>query len=446
MNKIAIIGTGYVGLVTGVCFAQNEDNHVICVDKDNSKIERLKKGEPTIYENQLKYYLNKAIYSKHIEFTTNLDYAVGESDIIFIAVGTPSKLDGSVDLSYVYSVVDEIIKAQQKYEKELTVVVKSTVPPGTCEKIQDKFNDALSNYYLLTFVVSNPEFLKEGVAIDDFMNPDRIVIGSPKNCGNINTLYCYDVKPDTELLICDNTVTAELIKYASNAMLATRISFMNEIANIANLVGADITKVEKGIGLDKRIGDKFLKPGCGYGGSCFPKDVLGLIDLSKQLELPSYVIQATYESNLLQKRMISKILAKEIEYHTLYPRDMKVAIWGVSFKPNTDDIREAPALSTIDHLLWQYDFKEIAVYDPKAIPNLKKELGEKSNRITYGNNMYDILDGANFLIIHTDWDMFINADLEKVECLMNGGTIIDGRNIFINKQIEKEYNLKYKHI
>ena len=446
MNKIAIIGTGYVGLVSGVCFAQLDDNHVICVDKDVSKIERLKQGKPTIYESQLKEYLNQAIYSKHIEFTTNLDYAVSESDIIFIAVGTPPKEDGSVDLSYVYSVVDEIIKAQQKYEKELTVVVKSTVPPGTCEKIQEKFNDALSNYYLLTFVVSNPEFLKEGVAIHDFMNPDRIVIGSPHNCGNINTLYCYDVKLGTELLICDNTVTAELIKYASNAMLATRISFMNEIANIANLVGADISKVEKGIGLDARIGNKFLKPGCGYGGSCFPKDVLGLIDLSKQLGLSSYVLKATHETNLLQKRKISNILDKEIEHHILYPRDMKVAIWGVAFKPNTDDIREAPALATIEHLLWQYDFKEISVYDPKAIPNLKKELGEKANKLTYENNMYKAIEGANFLIIHTDWLEFKIPDFSKIEELMYNGIIIDGRNLYVDKFIENRFKLSYKHI
>lgn len=405
--EIAIFGTGYVGLVTGVCLAEL-GNQVTCVDVDNEKIKKLKKGESPIYEPGLNELLKKN--SSRLTFTTDGSKAIEKCEIIFIAVGTPSNLDGSANLKYIEEVAQEIGK---NIKKDKIIVIKSTVPVGT----EGQVSEIIKKYYNGKFcVVSNPEFLREGSAIEDFMHPDRIVIGTSdhETLGKLTKLY----EPLNTPIIHTDIRSSELIKYASNAFLATKISFINEIANLADKFGANIEKIAEGMGYDKRIGFEFLKAGLGYGGSCFPKDVKELIHTAQLAGMDMKILQAVDETNTKQKLIPVTKLKNKIKL-----KGATVAVLGLSFKPNTDDLREASSLAIIDALL--YEGAKIKAWDPVAAKICKKIYPD----IEYTDTPEDALKDADAAVIVTEWDQLKSLDLKKIKKLMKKALIIDGRNV-----------------
>ncbi len=421
--RICVIGTGYVGLVVGTGLSET-GNKVICVDKNETKIEKLKENVIPIYEPGLEEIVRRNRKEKRLSFTTSVRDAVSRSEIVYIAVGTPEKEDGTVDLSYVYTVADEIGEAMGTEYK--IIVNKSTVPVGTAREVRKIIKNKTKSEF---DVISNPEFLKEGSAVQDFMKPDRIIIGAD-NFGaaeKIKDLYEPFVRTGNPVLIM-KIESAEMIKYASNTMLACRISFMNEIANLCDKVGADIEEVRIGMGKDPRIGSKFLFPGIGYGGSCFPKDVKGLIHKGKEYGLPMKICESVDVVNENQK----KIIFRKIKERFGELKGRKMAVWGLSFKPQTDDMREAPSIITINLLL--SEGVNINAYDPKAIENARDIFGDK---IKYSYRPYDCLKGAEALVVLTEWNEFRNPDFEKIETLMGKKIIFDGRNIYDPEKTEE---------
>lgn len=432
--KIAIVGTGYVGLVTGTCFSEMGMT-VHCVDVDSNKIENLKKGIIPIYEPGLEEMVRRNFDAGRLYFSTDLAEILGQVDVVFIAVGTPPGVDGSADMRYVLEVVHTIGKNLNKY---ILVVTKSTVPVGTAQQVKDVIRDELDKRGLsgLEFdVASNPEFLKEGSAIDDFMHPDRVVVGieNERTKEIMDRLY----KPFTinnYRMIYTDVVSAEMIKYAANAMLATRISFMNDIANLCEIVGADVNMVRAGIGSDMRIGKKFLYAGCGYGGSCFPKDVRALIKTAENQGYDMRVLKAVEEVNELQKEIVYK---KFLDYYNGDVKDKKVAIWGLSFKPKTDDIREAPSVIIINKLL--EEGVKVKAYDPVAMDEARKIFGD---RIEYANDMYDAVLDADAVMLITEWYEFRLPSWATIKKLVKEPVIIDGRNIYNSNELKK-FGFKY---
>lgn len=426
--KIAVVGTGYVGLVSGTCFAET-GNEVICVDIDQNKVDRLRNGEVPIYEPQLDVLFERNVRQKRLSFTTSLKDAVDASDIIFLALPTPPGEDGSADLSYILGVAKELGNIMTTYK---VVVDKSTVPVGTAEKVTAAIN---ANATVDFDVVSNPEFLREGFAVEDFLKPDRVVIGtsSERAIKVMDELYKPFVRQGNPIFFMDEK-SAELTKYAANSFLATKISFMNEIANICELVGADVDKVREGIGSDTRIGNRFLFPGIGYGGSCFPKDVKALIKSSAEVDYDFKILNAVEDVNAKQKTIIFPQIKN---YFAGNLKGKKIALWGLAFKPDTDDIREAPARYIIDLLL--DEGAEVFAFDPEAMENIKAIYGDK---IKYGKNAYEVLEGADALLIATEWGVFRNPDFDKVGTLLNDKVIFDGRNLY---ELDKMNSLGYKY-
>ncbi len=429
--KITVIGTGYVGLVSGTCFAEM-GNKVTCVDVNSEKIENLKKGIIPIYEPGLEAMVLNNIANKNLFFTTNLSDAIKDTEFAFIAVGTPMGDDGSADLQYVLSVAKFIGETMQK---KLIVVDKSTVPVGTADKVKETIQKELDKRgeNIEFYVVSNPEFLKEGKAIQDFMKPDRIVIGADDQYAfdKMKTLYSSFFMQNDRFITMDIR-SAEMTKYAANAMLATKISFMNEIANICERVGADVNKVRLGIGSDSRIGYSFIYPGCGYGGSCFPKDVLALNRLAKEVGYNAELIQSVDNVNNRQKYVIAEKVIKK------YGKDLSnrtFAVWGLSFKPETDDMREAPAIYIIKELI-KHGAK-IQAYDPKAIHEAKV-CYLKGVEVNYVESKYEALKGADAMLLLTEWKEFRSPDFEEIGKLLKEKVIFDGRNQYIAYNLEEQ--------
>jgi UDPglucose 6-dehydrogenase len=415
--KIAVVGTGYVGLVLGACLAEN-GNTVVCVDKDESKVNTLKAGGMPIYEPGLEELVRRNDHEERLAFTTDLPSAVRASDFVFIAVGTPQGEDGSADLQHVLSVAKDIGRAMNKY----TVVVdKSTVPVGTAKRVRDAIAPETTHPFS---VVSNPEFLKQGAAIEDFMKPDRVVIGVEEKDERAAMLMKELYGPFTRTgapILTMSTASAELCKYAANSILATRISFMNEIANMCELVGADIDQVRKAIGADRRIGTSFLFPGVGYGGSCFPKDTQALLKSAGDKGYDFKILRAVEEVNDLQKeRLVGKM-----QQHFKDLSGKTIALWGLAFKPRTDDMREAPAIPIIEGLLAKG--AKVKAYDPAAGPVAKRIFG---NRIELCDRSYDALAGADALAVVTEWNEFREPDFEKMRALLKAPVVFDGRNIY----------------
>lgn len=419
--RVSIIGTGYVGLVTGTCFAET-GNEVLCVDIDKKKIGDLIRGIIPIYEPGLEAMIEQNVKKNRLYFSTDLKSAVQNSEVIFIAVGTPPDEDGSADLHHVLGVAADIGRYMNKY---LLVVTKSTVPVGTAEKVRDTIRKELAkaNRSVPFDVASNPEFLKEGNAIEDFMRPDRIIIGVDSGRAEkvMKRLYNPFLLNGHPLIFMD-IPSAELTKYAANAMLATKISFMNEIANLCELIGADVNLVRKGIGSDSRIGNKFIYPGAGYGGSCFPKDVKALIKLSADKGYPLKILTAVESVNETQKALIFHKISR---HFTSGLEGRLFAVWGLSFKPNTDDMREAPSLVIIQHLLEHG--AHIKAYDPAAMSESRKKLGDS---IDYVEDRYEALRDADALVIVTEWPEFRLPDFKAMNKLMKHKIIFDGRNIY----------------
>lgn len=429
--NISVIGTGYVGLVAAACFSEM-GNNVVCVDIDHAKIENLKKGIIPIYEPGLKQLVNDNQAKETLSFTTNIDDALTVSDIVFIAVGTPMGEDGSADLTYVLDVANSIGKLMNRH---LTVVDKSTVPIGTAEKVKNAIQEQLNNRSSqLTFdVVSNPEFLKEGAAINDFMHPDRVVIGAESEVAMSLMKELYS--PFTfnhERFIGMDIRSAEMTKYAANAMLATKISFINEIANICEKLGADVNQVRLGIGSDKRIGYHFIYPGCGYGGSCFPKDVNALIHLSQEAGYDPQLLNSVEKVNSFQKNVLSKKLSDKMGQDF---SGKTFAVWGLAFKPGTDDMREAPSLNLIRFIC--QNGGKVNAYDPKAKEEAKKYLNSHQNSICYFDNKYQALENVDALFLVTEWKEFRSPDFHKMKELMNQPIIFDGRNQYSLESMEK---------
>ena len=414
--KITVIGTGYVGLVTGTCFAET-GNKVTCVDIDKAKVDKLSSGQITIYEPGLEKIFLRNTKEGRLVFTTNLEEVLEGSEIIFLALPTPPGADGSADLKYVLGVADQMGKLMKGYK---VVVNKSTVPVGTADKVRE----AIAKNYKGEFdVVSNPEFLREGVAVEDFMKPDRVVIGTKSEQAKkvMTELYAPFVRQGNPLIFMDER-SSELTKYAANSFLATKISFMNEIAQLCERMGADVDMVRRGIGSDDRIGKRFLFPGIGYGGSCFPKDVQALVKSSNEVNYDFEILKAVEKVNALQKlHLVNKI-------NTYFKNDLqgkKIALWGLAFKPNTDDIRDAPAIDMINALTAAG--ATITAYDPEAMPNVKNKIGDK---IKYASNQYEALAGSDILVIATEWSEFRTPDFEIIEKELPSKVIFDGRNLF----------------
>ncbi|GFO66599.1 UDP-glucose 6-dehydrogenase [Geomonas limicola] len=423
--KICVIGSGYVGLVAGTCFAES-GNNVICVDVDQEKIEGLKRGVIPIYEPGLKELVLRNCEEGRLSFTTDLEAAVKESLVNFIAVGTPPGADGSADLQYVLNVARSIGQHMESFK---IIVDKSTVPVGTADKVRVAVAEELAKRGVdIEFdVVSNPEFLKEGAAIDDFMKPDRVVIGTDnvRTAEIMKELYSAFMRKSNRLITMDIR-SAEMTKYAANAMLATKITFMNQIANLCELMGADVMAVREGIGSDSRIGYDFLFPGVGYGGSCFPKDVKALAKTAEECDYDFILLKAVEEANARQKRVLPDKIAARLGNGGPKPLAGKViATWGLSFKPRTDDMREAPSVTIIDALLELG--AEVRAHDPEAIKEAKKVFGE---RIGYSHNQYDILKGADALVIITEWNEYRNPDFDRIKSLLINPLIFDGRNLY----------------
>lgn len=423
--KIAIVGTGYVGLVTGTCFSEMGTD-VYCIDVDKEKIENLKKGIIPIYEPGLEDMVVRNYEAGRLQFSTNLKEVLNDMDVVFSAVGTPPDEDGSADLKYVLEVARTIGQNLTKY---ILVVTKSTVPVGTAQLVKNAIREELNKRGLsdLEFdVASNPEFLKEGAALDDFMHPDRVVVGVDSDRAKelMDRLY----KPFTlnnYRMIYTDIPSAEMIKYAANAMLATRISFMNDIANLCEIVGADVNKVRAGIGSDARIGSKFLYPGCGYGGSCFPKDVKALINTAKKHGYEMKVLKAVEEVNDKQKHILFDKLMK---YFAGNLKGKKIALWGLAFKPKTDDMREAPSLVLIENLLEQGAL--VRAYDPIAMEEAERRLGDS---ITYSKDIYDSVLDADAIVLVTEWNEFRLPSWSVIKKVVKNPVVFDGRNVY-NKE------------
>jgi len=430
--KISIVGTGYVGLVTGTCFAEM-GNRVICVDIDEKKVENLKKGVIPIYEPGLEPMVKENRDRGTLHFTTDIKEALEKSDIIFIAVGTPQGEDGSADLQYVLKVAEEI-GANMRHE--MIVVDKSTVPVGTADRVESVIKRELEKrgVEIPFHVVSNPEFLKEGSAIEDFMKPDRVVIGakSEKAMEAMKELYA-PFTHNHERFIAMDVRSAEMTKYAANAILATKISFMNEIANICERVGADVNRVRVGIGSDRRIGYSFIYPGCGYGGSCFPKDVQALNKIALDAGYEPKIIQAVEAVNEEQKRVLAKKVVKR------FGEDLTgktFAVWGLSFKPETDDMREASSITIINELTRRG--AKIKAYDPKAMDEAKEHYLKGNDSVEYVKSKYDALDGADALLLVTEWKEFRSPDFEEMKQRLKSPVMFDGRNQFNIEKMKKK--------
>lgn len=414
--KIAVVGTGYVGLVTGTCFAET-GNDVICVDIDVNKVNNMKAGIVPIYEPHLDVLFERNIKQGRLSFTTNLKEAIDQSEIIFLALPTPPGEDGSADLSYILGVADELGKIITNYK---VIIDKSTVPVGTANKVKE----AVGKHATVDFdIVSNPEFLREGFAVDDFLKPDRVVIGtsSAKARKVMEELYKPFVRQGNPIIFMDEK-SAELTKYAANSFLATKITFMNEIANYCELIGADVDAVRRGMGTDTRIGNRFLFPGIGYGGSCFPKDVQALAKSGKEVKYNFEIINAVMDVNHRQKLVL---FHKMMEFYKGDIKGKHFAMWGLAFKPDTDDIREAPALYMIDELVKAG--ATVTAYDPEAMKNVK---AVKGDIINYAENQYVALQGADALIIATEWQVFRTPDFGKIENGLKSKVIFDGRNLY----------------
>jgi len=426
MKKIAVVGTGYVGLVTGTCFAET-GNQVVCVDIDKSKVEGMRNGKVPIYEPNLDVLFERNVNAGRLTFTTDLEMGIKDAEIIFLALPTPPGEDGSADLRYILGVADQLGHLLSDYA---VIVDKSTVPVGTADKVRE----AIAKNARCQFdVVSNPEFLREGFAVSDFMKPDRVVIGAGSERARkvMGQLYKPFVRQGNPIIFMDER-SAELTKYAANSFLATKITFMNEVANFCELVGADVDKVRIGIGSDDRIGKRFLFPGIGYGGSCFPKDVQALVKSGKENDFDFRILQAVIEINEDQKKVL---LPKVKNYFRGNLTGKKIAIWGLAFKPDTDDIREAPALEIIQDLL--NHGASISSYDPEAMPNVKQQFGDS---IEFSSSEYDALLAADALIICTEWGIFRNPDFERMAEVMNDKVIFDGRNLFdVDEMTEKGF-------
>ena len=426
--KIAIVGTGYVGLVTGTCFAEM-GVEVFCVDIDRQKIENLRNGVVPIYEPGLEEMVIRNYEVGRLHFTTDLTEVLDQVEIVFSAVGTPPDEDGSADLKYVLDVARTIGRAMNKY---LLVVTKSTVPVGTARRIRQTIADELDRRGVtIDFdIASNPEFLKEGAAVKDFMHPDRIVVGVESDRARrlMEKLYHPFMLNNFRIIYMD-IPSAEMTKYAANAMLATRISFMNDMANLCEIIGADVNMVRKGIGSDTRIGSSFLYAGCGYGGSCFPKDVKALISTASDHGYPMRILQAVEDVNEEQKTLLFRKLSAHFGGDL---QGRKVAMWGLAFKPETDDMREAPSLVLIDRLLEAGC--QITAYDPVAIPEARRRIGD---RITYAKNIYETVEGADVLMVVTEWKEFRLPAWARIRSLMKTPLILDGRNIYNIAEIEE---------
>lgn len=431
--KITVIGTGYVGLVTGTCFAET-GNTVTCVDIDANKIKKLQSGQITIYEPGLEKLFIRNQKEGRLHFTTSLAAGIKDARIIFLALPTPPDGDGNADLQYVLRVSKDIGALLGKDDYKV-IVDKSTVPVGTAEKVEKAILESAessgkTNMRASFDVVSNPEFLREGVAVDDFMKPDRVVIGTTSGKARkiLGDLYAPFVRQGNPILFMDER-SAELTKYAANSFLATKISFMNEIALLCEKVGADVDLVRKGIGSDERIGRRFLFPGIGYGGSCFPKDVQALARFSKEINYEFKILEAVMVVNENQKL---HLLPKIKSWFKNDLKGKKLALWGLAFKPNTDDIREAPALYLVEQLL--NEGAEIIAFDPEAMPNVKAQIGDK---IKYAAGEYEALEGVDALIIATEWSEFRTPDFARMQSLMKNKVIFDGRNLFDLAQMEE---------
>ena len=429
--KIAVIGTGYVGLVTGTCLAET-GNTVICVDINEEKVRMMQASKLPIYEPGLELLFLRNIEQERLKFTTNLSEAIRDAQIIFLALPTPPNEDGAADLSYVLGAAKDIAKEIKEYK---VIVTKSTVPVGTADKVIQVFKNHTS---VEVDVVSNPEFLREGVAVEDFMKPDRVVVGTQSERAQklMAELYGPYVRQGNPIIFMD-TRSSELTKYAANSFLATKITFMNEIANLCELVDADVDSVRRGIGSDERIGKRFLFPGVGYGGSCFPKDVQALARSAHENNYDFKILGSVMEVNATQKTLMVEKMRK---YYQDGLKGKKIAIWGLAFKPETDDIREAPALYIIDELL--KDGAEVSVFDPEAMDNVRKLKGDK---IIFGDNQYHILDDADALIIVTEWSLFRTPDFDRISSLMKHKVIFDGRNLY-DLQRMIDYGFYYNSI
>ena len=422
--KIAVIGTGYVGLVTGTCLAEN-GNDVLCVDIDKNKVKQMKAGIVPIYEPHLDVLFERNIKAGRLNFTTNLKEGLDFGEVIFLALPTPEDEDGSADLKYVLGVAKEIGEYITTYK---VIVDKSTVPVGTADLVKSTIEKSCKTDF---DVVSNPEFLREGFAVDDFLKPERIVIGSnsEKAIEVMQRLYQPFVRSGNPIIIMDEK-SAELTKYASNSFLATKITFMNEIANYCQKVGADVDKVRIGMGTDSRIGKRFLFPGIGYGGSCFPKDVKALHKSGKDINYDFKILEAVVEVNEHQKTILFP------EVSTYFDDNLEgktIAIWGLAFKPETDDIREAPALYMIDKLLEAG--ANVKAFDPEAIENVKEKYGDK---LQYGKDMYEVTEGADALLICTEWSIFRTPDYKRLKSNLKNSVIFDGRNLYPTVELAKE--------
>jgi UDPglucose 6-dehydrogenase len=421
--KICVVGTGYVGLVAGTCFAES-GNDVTCVDAVQEKIDRLKKGEIPIYEPGLEELVRRNAEEQRLSFSTDLDAAVKQAEICIIAVGTPMDHSGAADLSAVVAVAHAIARAA---DGPRVVAIKSTVPIGTADRVRRIFREN-SRHELE--VISNPEFMKEGAAIEDFMKPDRVVLGGQSEGAieKMKEVYAPFVRTENPILVMDNR-SAEMTKYAANALLATRISFINEIANLCEKVGADVTHVRRGIGHDRRIGHHFLFPGVGYGGSCFPKDVQAVISSAQDHQLDFTLLRAVEDVNDRQKRLL---VGRVLEHFGGEVAGRRIAIWGLAFKPRTDDMREAPAVIIIERLVAAG--AKIAVHDPEALNEAKKIFGE---RVTYHRLNYEALEGAEALVVVTEWNEFRRPDFARMKGLMKTPVIFDGRNVYEPAQMEQ---------
>ncbi|MCK0130249.1 UDP-glucose/GDP-mannose dehydrogenase family protein [Flavobacteriaceae bacterium F08102] len=429
--NITVIGTGYVGLVTGTCLS-DMGNNVICVDINEEKVAQMQKGKVPIYEPNLEELFHKNIQGGRLHFTTNLKEAIEDSTVIFLALPTPQDEDGSADLSYVEKVSHDLGALIQDYK---IIINKSTVPVGTSDRVKE----IVSSHTKVPFdVVSNPEFLREGFAVKDFMEPQRIIIGSKSEKAKtiLSKLYKPFVTVKRPIIFMDER-SSELTKYASNTFLATKITFMNEIANLCEEIGADVDMVRIGMGSDTRIGNRFLFPGIGYGGSCFPKDVNALVKSSDEANYDFKLLKSVLEVNGKQKK---SLVPKVKKYFNNELKGKKMAIWGLAFKPDTDDIREAPAIDVINALL--LEGVQISGYDPEAMSNMKKIYGDK---ITFGSNAYEIIEDADCLLICTEWREFTSPDFTKMRSLMKSPVIFDGRNIF-DLEVLEGHNFYYESV
>lgn len=424
--KIAVVGTGYVGLVTGTCLAET-GNNVICVDINEVKVKKMQEGQVPIYEPGLDLLFHRNIEQGRLHFTTNLAEAIEEAQIIFMALPTPPGGDGAADLSYILGAAKDISRIIKDYK---IIVNKSTVPVGTADKVRAVFSE---NTAVKVDVVSNPEFLREGVAVEDFMKPDRVVLGTKSERAKklMTELYGPYVRQGNPILFMDER-SSELTKYAANSFLATKITFMNEIANLCELVGADVDAVRKGIGSDERIGKRFLFPGIGYGGSCFPKDVQALVMAADENKYDFQILKSVMKVNEKQKTVL---VEKILSYYKNDINGKHFALWGLSFKPETDDIREAPALYIIEDLI--KNGATVSVFDPEGMKNVRDVIG---NTVSYVEDQYEALQNADALLIATEWSVFRNPDFDKIEQGLKNKVIFDGRNLYdLEKMIDMGY-------